>query len=457
MTTPTGTPPPKVLRIGIMQGAKLIAERRMKKRETVTIGSDEKATFVVSALSKYKVHELFELAGDKYYARLADDMDARIQLSGAPGETALDLEQLQRQGKVERRKGLRSVELPVDSRGKVLIGDVTVLFQFIEAPTAVVLPAELKGGFLSSLDLQFSGILTGTSIAMLSFVMYAQSLPYVEPTTVEEISAQFQKIIMPKRDFTPPPEKKAEGEETKKKDEEKKKDDEDTKSKQKDKPDETKSKEPVDAEAAAKARREAIKKEVAGKGLLGVIGSKGRGGGALADVFSDGGFGDGKLGDAFSGIQGVDVADSAGGKGTRGGGSGGSASIGDMATSGGGSVSAGAKGEADVKGNLQTEAPEVEGELSQDVIKKEMSKNLRALKDCYERQLKRFPQLQGKIVLSFEITESGKVTGASFAEDTLKNGEVKQCILERARFWRFPKPDGGSVFVQFPLLFTPSG
>jgi TonB family protein len=86
-----------------------------------------------------------------------------------------------------------------------------------------------------------------------------------------------------------------------------------------------------------------------------------------------------------------------------------------------------------------------------------MSKNLRALKDCYERQLKRFPQLQGKIVLSFEITESGKVTGASFAEDTLKNGEVKQCILERARFWRFPKPDGGSVFVQFPLLFTPSG
>ena len=61
-----------------------------------------------------------------------------------------------------------------------------------------------------------------------------------------------------------------------------------------------------------------------------------------------------------------------------------------------------------------------------------------------------------KIVLSFEITESGKINDVKFQEDTIGNGEVKSCIMERARFWRFPKPSGGSVFVQFPLVFTAS-
>jgi hypothetical protein len=34
---------------------------------------------------------------------------------------------------------------------------------------------------------------------------------------------------------------------------------------------------------------------------------------------------------------------------------------------------------------------------------------------------------------------------------------VNSCILDRARAWRFPQPSGGSVFVSFPLVFTPSG
>ena len=82
---------------------------------------------------------------------------------------------------------------------------------------------------------------------------------------------------------------------------------------------------------------------------------------------------------------------------------------------------------------------------------------MRAVKDCYERQLKRFPQLAGKIVISFEIRETGSLTDINIEEDSLKNSEVRSCIVGRAKSWRFPRPSGGSVFVSFPLVFTPAG
>ena len=40
---------PKVLRIGIIQGGKIIEERIVRRRETVTFGPSEKNTFVLPA------------------------------------------------------------------------------------------------------------------------------------------------------------------------------------------------------------------------------------------------------------------------------------------------------------------------------------------------------------------------------------------------------------------------
>ncbi|MFO0726090.1 MAG: AgmX/PglI C-terminal domain-containing protein [Myxococcota bacterium] len=450
----------KVLRIGIIQGGKIIEERRMKKRESVTVGSAQGCSFTVASTQVPKQFTIFELSGNKHYLRWVEGMEGKIQLAGNGGTS--DFKQIVAKGEAKKRDDVMAVEL-IDntdagacSRGKVTIGDVTVLFQFVDPPSAapkVALPDEVKGGFLTTIDVQFSSIFTATSLAMMAIVAYAQSVPYVEPSTIEEMSERYQKLIMPTRVPEPPRDEKPSDDG---KDKSKDKDAE----KEKAKPEKAKSKskaedKPVDAEAEARARKEALQKKVAGKGLLGILGSKGREG-AVNDVFNDSGFGEGKLGEAFSGIQGVDVADSAG-KGTRGGGSGGSASIGDLKTSGGGSTTLGAKGEAEVRGNLQTEAPEVEGDLSADIVKKEMQKNVRALKDCYERQLKRFPTLAGKLTISFEILDSGKVGNVDFTEDSLKNADVKSCIKERARYWRFPKPNGGSVFVNFPLVFTPAG
>lgn len=455
MSAPESDKSQKVLRIGIIQGGKIIEERRLKKRENVTVGSAPGCSFVVSSAQVPKQFTVFEYSGNKHYLRWVDGMEGKIQLTDA---STSDFKQITQKGLAKKRDDVNAVELIDDSRGKVTIGDVTVLFQFVDPPSAapkVALPDEVKGGFLTTIDVQFSSIFTATSLVMMAIVAYAQSVPYVEPSTIEEVSERYQKLIMPDRVPEPPREEKPvdDGKDkAKEKEAEKDKGKAPEKAKSKAKSEEK----AADPEAEARARKEALQKKVAGKGLLGILGSKGKEG-AVSDVFTESDFGEGKLGDAFSGIQGVDVADSGGAKGTRGGGSGGSASIGDLKTAGGGSTTLGNKGEAEVRGNLQAEAPEVEGDLSPDVVKKEMQKNIRALKDCYERQLKRFPTLAGKLVIAFEILDSGKVGNVDFTEDSLKNSDVKACIKERARYWRFPKPSGGSVFVNFPLVFTPAG
>lgn len=447
---------PKVLRIGIIQGGKIIEERRCKKLETVSVGQSPKAMFVVTSPAMPKSFDLFEWTGEHYYLRLGDGMDGRIQLTG---DAVSDLAALKASNQAVKRGGAIGVPITEDSRGKVMIGDVTVLFQFVEPPAAagrVELPDEARGSLVSMIDLQFSSIFSVTALLLISVVAYARSVPYVEPTTIEELGERYQKLIMPDRIPEPTDTAVADaGDKGKEKQPEVKAKAADAgKNKGKGK---GKAEGPVDAEAAARARKEALTKAVAGKGLLGVIGTKGSGG-ALADVFADGGFGDQELGNAFSGIQGVDFADGSGAKGTRGGGSGEAATLGSLGTDGGGgrNVSVGGKAEAEVRGSVGAEAPTVEGDLSADVIKQEMNKKLRALKDCYERQLKRVPTLKGKIVLQFEIMESGRVQSVSIEDDSVGSPEVKSCILERARTWRFPTPAGGSVFVSFPLVFTPA-
>lgn len=447
---------PKVLRIGIVQRGKIIDEREMKKRESVSIGNgkDPKATFQVASDALPGSFTLFDYDGKKYFLRFSEGIEARIQIDGP---NVVDFGALESQGKVSDRQGAKAVELTDESRGKVMIGDITVLFQF-KAPLAIpakpVLPVEIRGSLVENVDIQFAAIFVLVAIFQISLVTYARSLPYVEPSSIEQVSERYQKLIMPDRAPEPPKIEEAiaeeKGEEPKK-EEPKKGDDSSAKG-----PKKKGEGKPVDAEAAAKARKEAIAKEVAGKGLLRVLGANRTGAGALSDVFEEGGGAMGNLGDAFSGIQGVDFATAGGQAGTRGGGSGQGVGIGDLATEGGGSVESGVKTETEVQGSATVEAPEVDGDLSQEAIASVMKRQLKALRACYEGALKRDKGLAGKVVIRFEILESGKISNIEFEDVSLGSGDVQECIRRRAQFWRFPKPEGGSVFVAYPIVFTPA-
>ncbi|MEM1024079.1 MAG: AgmX/PglI C-terminal domain-containing protein [Myxococcota bacterium] len=441
---------PKVLRIGIVQRGKIIDEREMKKRETVSIGSGAKATFQVSADGMPKVFDLFDYDGKQYWLRYSDSMNGRVQSDAGQVQT---FENFKESGQVVERKGSKAVPLPDSSRGKVVIGDVTVLFQFkpkAAAPVKPVLPAELRGSVLQALDMQFAVILLVVFISSIATIAWAkyEARNYVEPMSIEEVDERFQRLIMPKREPQPPREEVA-----------KKSDDEGKKKKEKKKEPEKKAekkeepKDPVDAEAAARARKQAVKEKVAGKGLLKVLGAKGEGGsGALADVFSEGGE-DGSLADAFSGVQGVDVASE--GTSTRGGGSGEQVGIGALGTEGGGNVKTGTKKETAIRGTAQAQAPDVDGDLSAAKINRVMRRQKGAIQACYESALKRNRNLKGKLIIDFEILENGRTDNIDFG-GSLRSKDLESCIRRRARSWRFPRPSGGSVFVSFPFVLEPA-
>jgi TonB family protein len=71
------------------------------------------------------------------------------------GGEILDLKNLAQQKLAERKKDRFYYKLGDDSRGKLVLGDVTLLFQFVEPPPAVAklqLPAEARGAWWRNVD-----------------------------------------------------------------------------------------------------------------------------------------------------------------------------------------------------------------------------------------------------------------------------------------------------------------
>jgi hypothetical protein len=78
-----------------------------------------------------------------------------------------------------------------------------------------------------------------------------------------------------------------------------------------------------------------------------------------------------------------------------------------------------------------------------------------SVRGCYERALRQNQMLQGKLVVAVKIGAQGNSCGASLASDTLGDGAVASCVLQKFRGGMFPAPIGGCVDVQVPINFTP--
>src|SRR3954468_5948442 len=115
---------PKVLRIGVVQGGKVSEERIIKQRVHVTVGPNEKNLFVVGGGSLPPSFRLFELVGNDYHLNFLDGMSGRLALPTGIS----DLNVLRGQAR-RTAQGAYQVRLTEDSRGKVVIGEVTFLFQ----------------------------------------------------------------------------------------------------------------------------------------------------------------------------------------------------------------------------------------------------------------------------------------------------------------------------------------
>lgn len=124
---------PRVLRIGVMQGSRIIEERIIRTRDSVSVGQSARSTFILAHPSLPAHHVLFQSGRDGYVLRSRPFMTGRI----ATREGPLLLEG-------------ESTRVPLDdsSRGKLVFGDVTLLFQFVAPPPVQPrpqLPSSVRG------------------------------------------------------------------------------------------------------------------------------------------------------------------------------------------------------------------------------------------------------------------------------------------------------------------------
>jgi TonB family protein len=431
----TRTSSAKILRVGIIQGGKIVEERHIRRPDSVSVGQDAKNTFVIPASNLPPSFPVFDFRGTHYYLLFTERMEGRVSIGGKD----LDFATLRSQKLAQKRGSVYALQLDDSAKGKVALGEITLLFQFVPpppAPTRMALPPEFRGTLWTSLDHVFFAILAASVLLNFSGAacIALSAKPPDSDVTLDELPDRFAKLLVPPAVEQEKPKEEPKGEEKVEKKEVKKKE----------KP------------ASEEARKAAIAQKVQSKGILKILGASG-GQGALKDLLGEG-TGTQDVASALKGAQGgLVVATTGGVGGPRGGGAGSAAGIGDVGTAGGGNVSLGNKGDARVSGKVAAASPEVDSaDVDREALARYIKARLTAIRGCYEKELKRNPTLKGKVVVRFNITPAGRAGDIRIEENSVGSAEVGLCIASLMRSWVFPFKPPDEVAVQYPFLFTAS-
>jgi TonB family protein len=447
---------PKVLRIGIIQGGKIIEERIVRKRESVTVGNSEKNHFVVHGEGVPSRFELFQLVGNDYILNFTDRMSGRVGLPGG----VQDLDQMRQSGAARNAGTHWQIKLSDTSRGKVVISATTLLFQFVLPPPVQPrpqLPAAARAGFVRSIDWLFTAFVVFTFMTMFGFIVYLENADWPIASGIESVPDEIAQMIF--EEPTPPPETTEEAEDAEAEEEAEapapKK--AEPKEKGKDKEEE----EAANAEKTARIAEEAA--QAAEALIVGALSSEA--GGALNDVLA-GGAVTGNAQDILSQAAGIGVATSASGtlRERSGGGNSGQRDLGSLARAGGAETTRGkgegkAVGERVIRGKTDVgSGGDIggSGDFDASLVVQMIKTRIGAIRACYERELKGNPTLAGKVTIQFTIEERGNVSGVKVTDNTTGSPAVGQCVANAIQRFRFnPGPEGGSVTFSYPFVFAP--
>jgi hypothetical protein len=448
---------PKVLRIGIVQGGKVIEERVIKQRTHVTVGPSEKASFVVPSRNLPPSFRLFELVGSDYVLNYLDGMTGRVALKTGIS----DLGALRAQAKRVPIQGghFYQIALSDEARGKVVIGETTLLFQFVAPPPVQPkpqLPVSVKQGLGGDIDW------STTIIAAFSFLFHFGAIgsiysDWMDPVLDDEVNVA--QLIESVKQLPPPPPVEQ-------------------------------PKEVPDAPATTAAAQVATAPKTGGGGGAGKAGGPGAGkvgdaraaqissdldklelamlgalnssGSATAGVLSSGDVPTGLLDAAAASGAGVGRGGVAG-LNMGGGGSGGPVRPGAVGGNGlagigetGASAPAGAGEVAKVKGpvgNANVGAAAVSGGsvANASAVVARMGAGFRR---CYNKGLQENPEMKGSVRITAKIGPNGEVLSASPSGGGGLSGTVIQCVVQRVSSATFAAPEGGGATIVIPVTFV---
>jgi hypothetical protein len=102
-----------------------------------------------------------------------------------------------------------------------------------------------------------------------------------------------------------------------------------------------------------------------------------------------------------------------------------------------------------------TPAGTVSGRLPPELIQSIVRQHFGDFRICYEKGLARNPQLGGKVLTRFVIERDGTVSHVADAGSEMADEEVRSCVIDAFKHYRFPNPEGGIVTVIYPIMLAP--
>ncbi len=444
----------KVLRIGVVLDRKVIEERIVRQRVSVTVGPSEKSMFVIAAQGVPPSFKLFELVGNDYYLNFLDIFSGSI--SRRPGVVE-ELSALRGQAKrVPLGNGhMYQVPLTDEARGKIVIGDRMLLFQFVAPPLVQPkpdLPVTIKTGLGSDIDW------TTTIIAAFSFLLHFGAVgsiysDWLDPPVDDQLDVQ--QLLESVKSLPPPPPVET--------------------------PKETTEAPTTTAAAATEAPKTSTGGGAKGAGgggkitdarataisnelnqlqvqMLGALSSTGS---ATNSVLSDSNAALGLLDNAAASGAGVGMGGIPGlNFGTTGGGalkpgSSGDKSLSALATDTAAAAPTTAGSAQKVKGptgSAQVGGPNVTGGsvANASAIVGAMAAGFRA---CYNRGLSEDPTMKGSVRITAKIGPNGEVVSATPSGSGL-SPSVIACVVRRVQSATFSPPEGGGATIVIPVTFV---
>ena len=471
----------RILRMGVIQNGAIIEERLFRKIEPISVGTHFKNTFSITTPRAPQAFTFFDVMGGRYVLNFIDSMEGRLSVGG----TVHSLQSLKQHKKAVNRGKHWSIPLDERSRGKIVVGDVIFLFQFVTPPPAKLtpqLPIALRGGPLTFLNNTVE--LTGTfGIALLfslvvqvGFVTYLvlEVPPPPRPVGIADLPDEIRMILtemeeppstdMADQTITEDGEIVAESavedpalaeealEEPEVEEERSSRGD------------------PGDSEPIERTREEEIRlarSQVRDEAFWGSLAGP-----------TDGGVGD-AMNSIFNttdrSVSQVLARQQARGEGGLGGATTSAVVGGEGDGGGGGDVvnvelapsrtreraenveSSDERERVRVQANIRQSRSQTagSGHLDRDTLDAELRRRVRDIRRCYERVLPEEPDLGGRVVLQFSIDQGGRVSDVRLVENEVGD-RVGDCIESRVRRWRFDAPDGGTVTVRKTYILEPA-
>lgn len=449
---------PKVLRIGLVQGGKVIEERVIKQRTAVTIGPSEKSLFVIPSRAVPPNFKLFELVGQDYVLNFLDGMTGRVALK--TGVTELGA--LRGQARRAQLGNVQVYQVPLseEARGKVVVGETTFLFQFVAPPPVQPkpqLPVSVKAGLANDIDW------TTTIIAAFSFLFHFGAVgsiysDWMDASVVDD-DLEVQQLVESVKQLPPPP------------------------------PVET-PKDAVDPTAATataaadapKAPSSGAQQKSPGTGggksqvsdvrakaiaseldslnvaMIGALNSRGSATQSVLGAGND--LATGMLDNAAAsgaaagpgGVAGLNMGSGNSGSVRPGQASGGLASIGNTGASGPATAGSASKVKGPV-GNASIGGAAVSGGsvANASSVVAGMGAGFRR---CYSKGLQENPEMKGSVRITAKIGPNGEVLSASPSGGGGLSGTVISCVAARVASAQFAPPEGGGATIVIPVSFT---